>query len=258
MRLKEFKNNLFPLFRKAQYLRLGLAYKKEAYPSLELLAECFCLFFEFLSLNNYRAFVIWPDIIKDKETLSKLYILFYSEMSKLNLEIRDNFQPTEFVPLKKKRLVAKGMSREEYLNIARGIANEALLSDDLYLRKYQNTFRNYKLDNISRPVVNLIMKIRDEIHNSQLTEEELNAIKEKEKEDAEYLQYEERRQKELRKKAKKLRTIEMKRKRNRNNPYPYCNYDYGFIGTDYDLLTGKKTLHFVPNLTPYFWKNTSP
>lgn len=66
-------------------------------------------------------------------------------MSKLNVEIRENFQPTESVPIKKKRLLAKGMSREEYLNIARGIANEALLSDDLYLRKYQNTFRNYKI-----------------------------------------------------------------------------------------------------------------
>jgi hypothetical protein len=142
------------------------------------------------------------------------------------------------------------MSKEEYLNIAKGIASEALLSDDLYLRKYQNTFRNYKLDNISRPVVNFIMKIRDEIHNSQLSEAELDARKEQEKEDVEYAQYKEERQKELRKKAKKLRTIERERKRNRNNPYPYCNYDYGFVGTDYDLLTGKKTLHFVPNLTP--------
>src|SRR5215208_671152 len=148
--IKEFKNNLFPLFRKAQYLRLSWGRRKEVHPSAELISECFCLFFEFLSLNNYRAFVVWPDIIKDKETLSKLYMIFYSQMTRLNLEIREKFQPTEFVTLKKKKTTAKGMSREEYLNVARGIANEALLSDDLYLRKYQNTFRNYKLDNISR------------------------------------------------------------------------------------------------------------
>lgn len=69
------------------------------------------------------------------------------------------------------------------------------------------------------------MKIRDEIHNSQLTEEELNAIMNKEKEDTEYVHYEEERQKKLRNLAKKLKTIERQRKRNRNNPFPYCNYD---------------------------------
>src|SRR5215204_1103215 len=155
--IKEFKDHLYPLFEKAQYLRLSWGRKKEVYPSAELLGECFCLFFEFLSLNNYRAFVLWPDKIKDKETLSKLYMLFYLEMTKLNLEIREKFQPTEFVHLKKK-LIAKGMSREEYLNISRGVANEALLADDLYLRKYQTTFCNYKLDDLSRPVVHLIMR----------------------------------------------------------------------------------------------------
>jgi hypothetical protein len=67
-------------------------------------------------------------------------------MTKLNLELREKFQPVAFgVSMKKRKIIAKGMSREEYLNIARGVANEALLVDDLYLRKYQTTFRNYKL-----------------------------------------------------------------------------------------------------------------
>jgi hypothetical protein len=247
--IKEFKNHLFPLFRKAQYLRLGWGHNKEVYPSVELLGECFCLFFEFLSLNNYRAFVIWPDTIKDKESLSKLYMLFYSEMTKLNLEIRERFQPTEFVHLKKK-LTAKGMSREEYLNIARGIANEALLPDDLYLRKYQNTFCNYKLDNVSRPVVNLIMKIRNEIYDSRLTESERDAIKENAKEGAEYMRHEQERQKELAKLEKKLKNIERKRKKDKNNPYPHSNYNYGYIGKQYDPLTGKRRIVFAHNLTP--------
>jgi hypothetical protein len=246
--VKEFKDHLYPLFEKAQYLRLSWGRKKEVYPSAELLGECFCLFFEFLSLNNYRAFVLWPDTIKDKETRSKLYMLFYLEMTKLNLEIQEKFQPTEFVHPKKK-LIAKGMSRDEYLNISKGVANEALLADDLYLRKYQTTFCNYKLDDLSRPVVHLIMRIRDEIYDSQLTQSERDAIKKTAKEDAEYKQHEIKRQKGLEKLQKKLKTIDRKRKRDKNNPYPHSNYNYGYVGENYDPLTGKRTKIWAPDLT---------
>jgi hypothetical protein len=200
------------------------------------------------SVPNYRAFVIWPDAIKDKETLSKLYMLFYLEMTKLNLEIREKFQPTEFVHLKKK-LIAKGMSREEYLNISRDVANEALLADDLYLRKYQTTFCNYKLDDLSRPVVHLIMRIRDEIYDSQLTQSERDAINETAKEDARYKQHQIKRQNDLEKLHKKLKTIDRKRKRNKNNPYPYSNYNYGYVSENYDPLTGRRTKIWAPDLT---------
>lgn len=250
--VKEFKNRLYPLFKKAQYLRLYWRHENEAHPSTELLAECFCVFFEYLSVNNYRAFVTWPDTIKDKETLSKLYMLFYSEMTKLNVEVREKFQPTELGHLKKRKIIAKGMSREEYLNIARGVANEALLPDDLYLRKYQTTFHNYKLDDLSRPAVQLIMKARDEIYDSQLTQPERDAMKDTAKEDAEYQRHELEKQKELEKLTKKLKTIESKRKRNKNNPYPYSNYDYGSVSEEYDSLTGKRTKVWVPNLTPEY------
>jgi len=86
----EFKQYLYELFRRAQHHRKW-NYKSVYYPSDILLGQCFSLFFEYLNINNYRAFVLWPNTIKDKETLSKLYMLFYSEMIKLNLELREKF-----------------------------------------------------------------------------------------------------------------------------------------------------------------------
>jgi hypothetical protein len=230
-----------------------LIYDNEAYPNDYLLGLCFSLFFEYLNTNNYRAFVIWPDTIKDKETLGGLYVLFYSEMTKLNLELRNKFQPVEHeISLKKKIIIAKGMNKEEYLTIAKNAALSALnvTPDDLHFKEIQRKFYDNKLDDVSRKVVKFLMDLRDNIYDSQAPQSENESLREFREEQSANKEFEERKQNELRKKAKKLRTIEVKRKRNRNNPYPYCNYDYGFVGTDYDLLTGKKTLHFVPNLTP--------
>src|SRR5918995_5007651 len=85
--VKEFKEHLYRLFSEAQDYRWW-NYEDEVYcPSDALLRDCFSLFFEYLNINNYRAFVIWPNTIKDKDTLSKLYMLFNNEMTKLNLRL---------------------------------------------------------------------------------------------------------------------------------------------------------------------------
>jgi hypothetical protein len=174
-------------------------------------------------------------------------------MTKLNLELRKKFQPAEFgISLKRKKIIAKGMNKEEYLTIAKNAALSSLnvTPDDLHFKEIQRKFYDCKLDDVSRKVVQFLMNLRDNIYYSQAPQSERDSLREVREEQSANEKFEEQRQKELRKRAKKLRTIEKKRKKNRNNPFPYCNYDYGFIGTDYDLLTGKKTLHFVPNLTP--------
>ena len=250
--VKEFKGYLYPLFRAAQYYRSG-EYENEVYPNDILLKECFSLFFEYLNINNYRAFVIWQNTIKDKETLGKLYMLFYSEMLNFNLELRELFQPVGFGYLKNKKLVARGMDRKEYLTIAKNAAQDAIFPDDLHVTKIQNRFFEYKLDNVSRPVVNFLMKIKREIYDSQATESERDLFR-KTEEDLEYEQFELQRQKDLKKLASKLKTIERMRKRDCNNPYPRCDYEYGSTYEEYDPLTGKKTLRFSPpDIGHFFW-----
>jgi hypothetical protein len=41
---------------------------------------------------NYRAFLVWSKQIKDRETLSKLFKVFYSEMASLHLEVLGKFE----------------------------------------------------------------------------------------------------------------------------------------------------------------------
>jgi hypothetical protein len=247
--VKAFKKYLYKLFRRAQYYRSGGGYNNEVYPNTFLLGDCFSLFFEYLNINNYRAFVIWPNTIKDKETLGKLYMQFYSEMIKLNLELREKFQPVEFGYLiKKKKLIAKGMNKEEYLTIAKNAAQAALnvMPDTLHFEKIQRTFYEYKLDDISRPVVQFIMKIQDSIYDSQATQSERDSMREFKESCAENEKIELQRQEELEKLAKKLKTLKRERRKNLNNPQPYCNYDYGYVSKRYDPVTGKTRLSFIP------------
>jgi len=253
--INEFKNHLYPLFEKAQHYRSGYEY----YPNKYLLHECFSVFFEYLNINNYRAFAIWPDTIKDKETLSKLYMLFYSEMTKLNLELREKFQPVGFgVSIKKKKIIVKGMDREEYLTIAKNAAQEALYvaPGDLHFEKIQRAFYEYKLDDVSRPVVQFLIKIGDEIYDSQATESEresMREFREFKEESAEDEEYELQRQKNVEKLEKKLKKMAKMRKKNKNNPYPYSNYNYyGFVREDYDPLTGRSRKILIPDITQFF------
>jgi hypothetical protein len=256
--VNKFKDYLYPLFKAAQYYRSG-GYKNEVYPNNILLKECFSLFFEYLNINNYRAFVIWQSTINDKETLAKLYMLFYSEMLKFNSELRELFQPVEFGYLKRKKLVARGMNQKEYLTIAKNAAQDAIFPDDLNAMKIQNRFFEYSLDNVSRPVINFLMKIKREIYESQAAESERDLFK-KTEEELEYEQFELQRQKELKKLRSKLKTIESKRKRDCNNHYPRCDCQYGSISEEYDPLTGKKTLRHIVDIGPYIWpeKYTKP
>jgi hypothetical protein len=89
--IKEFKELLYEVFKRAKYTRVRYGHKKGSYPSTELLGQYFRILFEYFQINNYRSFVIWPNQIKDRETLSKIYTLFYSEMTKLHLEILEKF-----------------------------------------------------------------------------------------------------------------------------------------------------------------------
>jgi hypothetical protein len=228
----------------------GTDYGDEVYrPSDELLQECFSLFFEYLNINNYRAFVIWPNTIKDKETLGKLYKLFYSEMIKLNLKLREKFQPVEFgLAVRNKRLMAKGMDREEYLSIAKKAALGAMdvIPDDLHFAEIQRTFYKCKLDNASRPIVQFLESLRGDIYYSQASQWEQDSIREFRDRRSETERFQLQRQKELEKLAKKLKIIDRERKKNSNIPYPYCNYDYGRVTKWYDPVTGKKELSFMP------------
>jgi hypothetical protein len=165
--IKEFKRNLYELFHRAQYYRKGSKYNNVVYPNDDVLYNSYSLFFEYLNINNYRAFVIWPDTVKDKETLSKLYMLLYSEMIKINLEIREKFQPVEFSYLDWKKTIAKGMDREEYLMIAKNAALAAIAPDTLHFEKLQDTFQNYKLNDASYSIVLFLKELRENIYNSQ-------------------------------------------------------------------------------------------
>jgi hypothetical protein len=215
---------LYGLFERAQLYRWW-DYEDEVYcPDDMLLRECFSLFFEYLNINNYRAFVIGPNTFKDKETLGKLYTIFYSEMIKLNLELRGKFQPVEFGPtVRKKRLMAKGMDREEYLTIAKNAALGAMdvIPDGLHFEEIQRTFYGRKLDNVSRPIVQFLKDLKENIYCSQASQSERNSIQEFREERGETEIFELQRQKELEKLAKKLKIIERKRKKNRDIPYPH-------------------------------------
>lgn len=222
-----------------------------------LLRECFSLFFEYLNINNYRAFVIWPNTIKDKETLGKLYTLFYSEMIKLNLELREKFRPVEFrLAVKKKRLMAKGMDREEYLTLAKNAALDAMdvIPDDLHFEEIQRTFYECKLDNVSRQIVQFLKDLREKIYYSQASHSEQDSIDEFREKRAETERFGLQRQKELRKEAKKLKIIDRERRKNRSIPHAHCNYDYGRVTKWYDPVTGKRGLSYMPpDISHFLW-----
>jgi hypothetical protein len=247
--VNQFKEYLYGLFERAQLFRWW-DYEDEVYcPDDTLLRECFSLFFEYLNINNYRAFVIWPNTIDDKETLGKLYALFYSEMIKLNLELREKFQPVEFgLAIRKKRLMANGMDREEYLTIAKNAALDAMdvIPDDLHFEEIQRTFYGCKLDMMSRPIVQFLKGLKENIYYSQASQLERNSIQEFREKCGETEIFELQRQKELEKLAKKLKVINRERKKNRDIPYPHCNYDYGSVTKWYDPTTGKSVLSYMP------------
>jgi hypothetical protein len=255
--VNQFKEYLYRLFERAQLYRWW-DYEDEVYcPDDMLLRECFSLFFEYLNINNYRAFVIWPNTIKDKETLGKLYTIFYSEMAELNLELREKFKPVEFgLAVRKKRLMAKGMDREKYLTLAKNAALDAMdvIPDDLHFEEIQRKFYECKLDNASRSIVQFLRDLRETIYYSQASQSERDSMlgsKEK-REDNE--RFELRRQKELEKLAKKLKIIDRERRRNRSIPHPYCNYDYGRVTKWYDPVTGKRGLSYMPpDISHFLW-----
>jgi hypothetical protein len=247
--VNEFKEYLYELFENARSYRWWHIGDEVYYPDGELLRQCFSLFFEYLNINNYRAFVIWPDTIKDKETLSKLYMLFYSEMINLNLEIRDKFQPVEFgVLMKKRKLLARGMDREAYVTIAKKAALGALdvIPDDLHVKEIQGTFYKYKLDNASRQIVQFLRDLKENIYYSQASKSERDSINEFREECAETERFELQRQQELKDLAKKLKVIDRERRKNQDIPHPHCNYDYGRVTKWYDPVTGKRGLSFMP------------
>lgn len=255
--VNQFREYLYGLFERARLFRWW-SYKDEVYcPSDMLLRECFSLFFEYLNINNYRAFVIWPNTIKDKETLGKLYTRFYSEMIKLNLELREKFRPVEFgLAVKKKRLMAKGMNREEYLTLAKNAALDAMdvIPDDLHFEEIQRTFYECKLDNVSRQIVQFLKDLREKIYYSQASQSEQDSIDEFREKCAKTERFELQRQKELRKEAKKLKIIDRERRKNRSIPHPYCNYDYGRVTKWYDPVTGKRGLSYMPpDISHFLW-----
>jgi hypothetical protein len=151
------------------------------------------------------------------------------------------------------------MDADQFLAIARIVAGTFLIHDDPSFRESQNIFYNYKLYNISRLVVNLLRKIRDEIDDSEfVTKSEQDSFRQFRKESVEMELDELERQKNIEKKAKKLKAIDRKRKKNEKIPYPQSSYDYGDIIEEYDPLTGKTSKRFVPNLTPeYEAQNTN-
>ena len=247
--VKEFKEHLYRLFREAQDFRWW-DYEDEVYcPSGALLRDCFALFFEYLNINNYRAFVIWPNTIKDKDTLSTLYMLFYNEMTKLNLRLREKYLPLKYeVSVKGKKRLAKGMDKEEYLTIAKNAALDAMdvTPDDLHFEEIQRTFYECKLDNMSRPIVQCLKDLRQNIYYAQASQLERNSIQEFKEERQETETIELQRQKELEKLAKRLKVIDRERKKNHDIPYPHCNYDYGRVTKWYDPTTGKSVLSYMP------------
>jgi hypothetical protein len=249
--VKEFKEHLYRLFREAKDYRWW-DYEDEVYcPSGMLLRDCFSLFFEYLNINNYRAFVIWPNTIKDKDTLSKLYMLFYNEMTELNLRLREKYLPLEYeVSVKDKKRLAKGMDKEEYLTIAKNAALDAMdvIPDDLHFEEIQRTFYECKLDNMSRPIVQCLKDLRENIYYTQASQLERNSLREFREERGETEMTKLKRQKELEKLAKKLKVIDSERKKNRDIPYPHCNYDYGSVTKWYDPTTGKSVLSYTRKL----------
>src|SRR2546430_2864103 len=90
--LKEFKKYFYPLIDRAIKLRIGYS-KERLFPSFDVLAKCLVIFFELMRMSNYRALLIWSRQIKDAETLSKLFKIFYSEMANLHLEVIEKFRP---------------------------------------------------------------------------------------------------------------------------------------------------------------------
>jgi hypothetical protein len=186
-------------------------------------------------------------------------MLFYSEMTKLNLELRKKFQPVSFgVSMKKRKIIAKGMDREEYLTIAKNAAQDALgiAPGTLHFEKIQRAFYEFGLDDVSRPLVQFLMKIGDEIYDSQATESEresMREFREAKEESAEDEEYELQRQKDSEERAKKLKEIARMRKKNKNNPYPYCDYDYyGSVEEEHDALTGRSIKIWIPDITQFF------
>jgi hypothetical protein len=246
--VNQFKEFLYRLFERAQLYRWWHYGDEVYYPSDALLQECFSLFFEYLNINNYRAFIIWPNTIKDKETLSRLYRLFYSEMINMNLDLREKFQPVEFgLSVKRKRLMAKGMDEEEYLTIARNAALGAMdvIPDDLHFEEVQRKFYECKLDNTSRLIIQFLKDLRESIYYSQASQSERDSVLEFKEKREDNERFESGRQKHLEKLAIKLKVIDRKRKKNRLS-YSHCNYDYGRVTKWYDPVTGKKGLSFIP------------
>jgi hypothetical protein len=99
---------------------------------------------------------------------------------------------------------------------------------------------------MSRPIVQLLKDLKENIYCSQASQLERNSIQEFREKREETVRFELQRQKELEKLAKKLRIINRERKKNRDIPYPHCNYDYGRVTKWYDPTTGKSVLSFMP------------
>ena len=77
------------------------------------------------------------------------------------------------------------MDREEYLTILKNAAQEDVAPDTLHFEKIQRTFYEYKLDNVSRPVVQFLTGLKEDIYYSQATQSERDSMNEFREESAE-------------------------------------------------------------------------
>jgi hypothetical protein len=114
-------------------------------------------------MSNYRALLIWSKQIKDAETLSKLFKIFYSEMANLHLEVIERFRPV---------LQEDGLE-DDFLGVARDVASESLIPQDFHFDELEQTFKYFRLKKQANPVLKHLTKIRNEIFVTQvLTETE--------------------------------------------------------------------------------------
>jgi hypothetical protein len=156
--LKEFKQFFYPLVDSATKVPI-------IYPdSFKVLFECFAIFFELMRMLNYRAFFVWSKQIKDRETLSKLFKVFYSEMASLHLEVLGKIEKV----LKEEEL------EDEFLSLARDAVNQLLIPDDISFHESERTFEDFRLKKQATPVLKHLLRVRKKIFGSQFyTKEEL-------------------------------------------------------------------------------------
>jgi hypothetical protein len=153
--LDEFENYFYPLLDRSKeklekYLSSG---QDKVTVYYDILGDTFLLFSELVRIYNYRALLIWPKQIKDSGTLDRLYVIVFSKLKEIQVEIINRIG--SLIP----------NSEESFLG---AIGKDLLIFFPETSHRLLDGFRKSGMEKEAKPVLDYLSKNSKDIYRHQV------------------------------------------------------------------------------------------